>query len=97
LIMTHSDDQGLVLPPKLAPVQVVIVPIYRNEEQHTAVAEVAQDLVEQLIDKDIAVHFDNRDTHKPGWKFAQHEMQGVPVRIAIGPKDIEKGTVEIAR
>lgn len=97
LIMTHSDDQGLVLPPKLAPVQVVIVPIYRNEEQHTAVSEVAQTLVKQLIDKDIAVHFDNRDTHKPGWKFAQHEMQGVPVRIAIGPKDLEKGTVEIAR
>lgn len=97
LIMTHSDDHGLVLPPKLAPIQVVIVPIYRNEEQRNNIQKVADKLVEQLTDKGVSVHFDNRDTYKPGWKFAQHEMQGVPVRIAIGPKDLEKGTLEIAR
>lgn len=97
LIMTHSDDRGLVLPPKLAPNQVVIVPIYRNDEQFAAVSEVAESLAEELRENGISVKFDNRDTQKPGWKFAQHEMQGVPVRIAIGPKDLEKGTVELAR
>ena len=97
LIMTHSDDNGLVLPPNLAPIQVVIVPIYRNEDQRQDIAKVASDLVSQLQAKNIAVEFDNRDTQKPGWKFAQHEMQGVPIRIAIGPKDLEKGTVEVAR
>lgn len=97
LIMTHSDDNGLVLPPNLAPVQVVIVPIYKTQEQHEKVAAVALDLVEQLRKLNISVEFDNRDTQTPGWKFAQHEMQGVPVRIAIGPKDLEKGTVEVAR
>lgn len=97
LIMTHSDDHGLVLPPKLAPVQVVIVPIYRTDEQREAIATVANKLVKELQGKGISVEFDNRDNQKPGWKFAQHEMQGVPVRIAIGPKDLEKGTVELAR
>jgi len=97
LIMTHSDDNGLVLPPNLAPDQVVIVPIYRNEEQLEAVSEVANDLMSKLREKGIRVKFDNRDTHKPGWKFNEYELKGVPVRIAIGPKDIEKGTVEIAR
>ncbi|MCC4228303.1 proline--tRNA ligase [Zunongwangia profunda] len=97
LVMTHSDDNGLVLPPKLAPIQVVIVPIYRSEEQLDQISDVANGLVKDLRAKGISVKFDNRDTHKPGWKFAQYELQGVPVRLAIGPKDIEKGTVELAR
>ena len=97
LIMTHSDDNGLVLPPKLAPEQVVIVPIYRNDEQLDAINEVAKELQQQLRAKGIRVKYDDRDTQKPGWKFNQYELQGVPVRIAIGPKDIEKGTVELAR
>ena len=95
--MTHSDDKGLVLPPKLAPIQVVIVPIYKSEEQLDQISDVANGLVKDLRAKGISVKFDNRDTHKPGWKFAQYELQGVPVRLAIGPKDIEKGTVELAR
>jgi len=97
LIMTHSDDNGLVLPPKLAPEQVVIVPIYRNDGQLEAISEVAKDLQQQLRAKGIRVKYDDRDTQKPGWKFNQYELQGVPVRIAIGPKDLEKGTVELAR
>lgn len=97
LIMTHSDDNGLVLPPNLAPIQVVIVPIYKNDDQRAEIANVAEQLVEELQAKNISTEFDNRDTQKPGWKFAQHEMQGVPVRIAIGPKDLEKETVELAR
>ena len=97
LIMTHSDDNGLVLPPKLAPDQVVIVPIYRNEEQLAAASEVAKQLMTELRAQGIRVKFDNRDTHKPGWKFNEYELKGVPVRIAIGPKDVENGTVEIAR
>ncbi len=97
LIMTHSDDQGLVLPPSLAPIQVVIVPIYRNDEQLEAISKVALQLKTDLETQNISVDFDDRDNYKPGWKFAQHEMQGVPVRIAIGPKDLEKGTVELAR
>ncbi len=97
LIMTHSDDQGLVLPPSLAPIQVVIVPIYRGEEQLTQISEVANDLAAKLKAKGLSVKYDDRDTYKPGWKFAQYELQGVPVRIAIGPKDLEKGSVEVAR
>jgi len=97
LVMTHSDDNGLVLPPNLAPDQVVIVPIYRNEEQLAAASEVAENLMVQLRSKGIRVKFDNRDTHKPGWKFNEYELKGVPVRIAIGPKDVENGTVEVAR
>ncbi|TDI81505.1 MAG: proline--tRNA ligase [Bacteroidetes bacterium] len=97
LIMTHSDDNGLVLPPKLAPDQVVIIPIYRNEEQLADVSKVAEQLMTELRSKGIRVKFDNRDTHKPGWKFNEYEFKGVPVRIAIGPKDVENGTVEIAR
>ena len=97
LIMTHSDDNGLVLPPKLAPYQVVIVPIYKGEQQLEAISKVAEDLMEQLRSKGVSVKFDNRDTHKPGWKFNQYELQGVPIRIAIGPKDLEKGSVEVAR
>ncbi|WP_109097836.1 proline--tRNA ligase [Aquimarina sp. AU58] len=97
LIMTHSDDNGLVLPPNLAPVQVVIVPIYKGEEQLNQISKVANELVADLRSKGISVKFDNRDTHRPGAKFAQYELQGVPLRIAIGPKDLEKGTVELAR
>jgi len=97
LIMAHSDDDGLVLPPKLAPIQVVIVPIYRKDEELAAISEVANKFKKELQDKNISVNFDDRDTQKPGWKFAEYELKGVPVRIAIGPKDLEKGTVEIAR
>jgi prolyl-tRNA synthetase len=97
LVMAHSDDDGLVLPPKLAPIQVVIVPIYKSDEQAKTVAEKAVEIVSRLKSLGLKVHFDNRDTHKPGWKFAEHELKGVPVRIAIGPKDIENSTVEISR
>lgn len=97
LIMAHSDDQGLVLPPKLAPDQVVIVPIYRTEEDFEKVNQKALEIKEELDEKDIRVQYDNRDTQKPGWKFSEYEFKGVPVRIAIGPKDIENGTVEVAR
>ena len=97
LIMTHSDDQGLVLPPNLAPYQVVIVPIYKSEEQLDAISTVAQDIMNTLRSVNISVKYDDRTTKRPGAKFAQHELQGVPLRIAIGPKDLEKGTVEVAR
>jgi prolyl-tRNA synthetase len=97
LIMTHSDDFGLVLPPKLAPIQVVIVPIYRNEEQLGAISEKANEIVKNLKAKGISVKFDARDTHKPGWKFAEYELKGVPLRIAMGPRDLENGTLELAR
>lgn len=97
LIMSHSDDNGLVLPPKLAPYQVVIVPIYRNDEQFEQISEKAQQIIKELQDHNISVKFDNRDTHKPGWKFAEYEMKGVPLRIGIGPKDLENKTVELAR
>lgn len=97
LIMTHSDDNGLVLPPTLAPNQVVIVPIYKSEEDLNAITEVANGIIADLRAKNITVKFDNRTTHRPGAKFAQHELQGVPLRIAIGPKDLANGTVELAR
>ena len=97
LIMTHSDDHGLVLPPKLAPFQVVIVPIYKNEDELNEISSVAETLKSELIKNNISVKFDTRDTIRPGQKFAQHEIQGVPVRIAIGPKDLQNKTVEIAR
>jgi len=97
LIMTHSDDNGLVLPPNLAPIQVVIVPIYRSEEQLEQISEVAKELVKELRAVGVSVKFDDNDNQKPGWKFAQYELQGVPLRLAIGPKDLEKGTVELAR
>ncbi|ULC58830.1 proline--tRNA ligase [Flaviramulus sp. BrNp1-15] len=97
LIMTHSDDNGLVLPPSLAPYQVVIVPIYKNEEQFEAISKLAEDVISDLKERNISVKFDKRDTIRPGAKFAQHELQGVPLRIAIGPKDLEDGTVEVAR
>lgn len=97
LIMTHSDDEGLVLPPKLAPVQVVIVPIYKGEEQLAMISEKAEQIKKDLQAKGISVRYDNRDTHKPGWKFAEHELRGVPVRIAIGPRDLDNESVEVAR
>ncbi|MCB0399164.1 MAG: proline--tRNA ligase [Winogradskyella sp.] len=97
LIMTHSDDKGLVLPPNLAPYQVVIVPIYKNDEQFDAIKKVAEQIISDLSKLNIRVKFDGRDTLRPGAKFAQHELQGVPLRIAIGPKDLENKTVELAR
>ncbi|NCG04371.1 MAG: proline--tRNA ligase [Bacteroidetes bacterium] len=97
LIMTHSDDNGLVLPPELAPHQVVIVPIYKGDEQRAAIAAAVAPIVEALRKADIRVHFDNRDTHKPGFKFNEYELKGVPLRIGIGPRDLENGTVELAR
>ena len=97
LIMTHSDDNGLVLPPNLAPIQVVIVPIYKNDEQLETISEVANTIKNELKALGVSCKFDNRTTHRPGAKFAQHELQGVPLRIAIGPKDLENKTVELAR
>jgi len=97
LIMTHSDDYGLVLPPNLAPNQVVIVPIYKTDEQLDAITEVVNGIMKDLRAKNISVKYDNRDTYRPGAKFAQHELQGVPLRIAIGSRDLENGTVELAR
>ena len=97
LIMTHSDDFGLVLPPKLAPIQVVIVPIYKSEDQLEAISEKMNVIVKELRKKEISVKFDTRDTYRPGAKFAEYELKGVPVRIAIGNRDLENGTLEIAR
>ncbi|TKD61778.1 proline--tRNA ligase [Flavobacterium sp. ASW18X] len=97
LIMTHSDDNGLVLPPNLAPIQVVIVPIYKGEEQLDALREKINPLVTALREKNISVKFDDRDTHKPGFKFNEYELKGVPVRLAMGKRDLENGTVELAR
>jgi len=97
LVMTHSDDKGLVLPPKLAPIQLVIVPIYRSEEQLEEIDLKVEKLLKEIKEKGISVKYDNRTTYKPGWKFAEYEMKGVPIRIAIGPRDIENNTVELAR
>ncbi|PLX16035.1 MAG: proline--tRNA ligase [Salinivirgaceae bacterium] len=97
LIMAHSDDNGLVLPPKLAPIQVVIVPIYRSEEQYEAVVAKGEEIRKQLLKHGISVKFDKRDTQKHGWKFAEYELKGVPVRLALGMRDIENGTIEVAR
>ncbi|NRD24701.1 proline--tRNA ligase [Winogradskyella litoriviva] len=97
LIMTHSDDKGLVLPPNLAPSQVVIVPIYKNDEQFEAITKKAENIIKELKVLGVSCKFDKRTTHRPGAKFAQHELQGVPLRIAIGPKDLENNTIELAR
>ncbi len=97
LVMTHSDDQGLVLPPSLAPIQVVIVPIYKNDEQLEAITNEVDVLVKAFKKLNISVKYDNRTTQKPGFKFAEWELKGVPVRIAVGPKDLENGTFEVAR
>jgi prolyl-tRNA synthetase len=97
LIMAHSDDNGLVLPPKLAPIQVVIVPIYKGSEQLKELDVTARRIKAELESKGISVKYDDRDTHKPGWKFAEYELKGVPVRLAIGPRDLQNGTIEVAR
>ena len=97
LVMTHSDDNGLVLPPNVAPIQVVIVPIFKTDEEFDRITEVANGLVAQFKKLNISVKFDNRTTQKPGFKFAEWELKGVPVRVAIGPKDLENGTFEVAR
>ncbi len=97
LVMTHSDDQGLVLPPNLAPIQVVIVPIYKSEEQLTEITIAVNELIAPLRKLKISVKYDDRTTQKPGFKFAEWELKGVPVRIALGPKDLENGTFEVAR
>ena len=97
LVMTHSDDNGLVLPPNLAPIQVVIVPIFKTDEEFNKISEVVEVLVSQFKKLNISVKYDNRTTQKPGFKFAEWELKGVPVRIAVGPKDLENGTFEVAR
>jgi prolyl-tRNA synthetase len=97
LVMAHSDDEGLVLPPKLAPIQVVIVPIFRTDEEFEAISQKANEIKSQLEALNISVKFDNRDTFKPGFKFAEWELKGVPLRIGIGPRDLQNGTVELAR
>ena len=97
LVMTHSDDNGLELPPNLAPIQVVIVPIYKGDEQLAAISEQAKELMAMLRKLGITVKYDDRTTHKPGWKFNEYELKGVPVRIAIGPNDLANGTFEVAR
>lgn len=97
LIMAHSDNLGLVLPPRVAPIQVVIVPIFRNEEQLSAITEKISPLLTELRKLGVRVKFDDRDHQRPGWKFAEYELQGVPIRLAVGPRDLENGTVEMAR
>ena len=97
LIMTHSDDQGLVLPPRLAPTQVVIVPIYRKDDEKTVVLEAAEQMQRALRDAGVSVKLDAREGYRPGWKFNEYEVQGVPVRLALGPRDVQNGTVELAR
>ncbi len=97
LIMAHSDDYGLVLPPKLAPIQVAIVPIYKSAEDLAKISEKVDVIVAKLKEKGISVKYDDSDNRKPGWKFAQYELQGVPVRLAVGPRDIENNTIEVAR
>ena len=97
LIMTHGDDKGLVLPPNLAPIQVVIVPIFKGKDQLEEISIVAKKIKDELESKNVRVQFDNRENLKPGFKFAEHEMKGIPIRIAIGPKDIEKDQLELAR
>ncbi len=97
LIMAHSDDDGLVLPPKLAPIHVVIVPIFKNEEELAKISTKAEGIAKELRKQGLSVKFDNRENLKPGFKFAEYELKGVPVRIAIGPRDLENGTVEVAR
>lgn len=97
LIMTHSDDLGLVLPPNLAPIQVVIIPIHKTDEQLDAISVKINEIVAELRNKGISVKYDDRTAYKPGWKFAEYELKGVPLRIAMGPNDLENGTLEIAR
>jgi len=97
LIMSHSDDKGLVLPPKLAPFQVVIIPIYKGKDELVLIDQKVNDLIQELKSKGISYKYDNRDTHKPGWKFAEYELKGVPIRLSIGKRDIDNDTIELAR
>lgn len=97
LVMSHSDDHGLVLPPKLAPIQLVVVPIYKSDEQLQQINERVEELIKPLREMGITVKYDNRTTHKPGWKFAEYELKGVPLRLGMGPRDLENGTAELAR
>ena len=97
LIMSHSDNNGLVIPPKLAPTQVVIVPIYKGDEGLKKVSEVANVIKLKLQQKNISVKYDDRDSQRPGWKFAEYELKGIPVRIALGERDLVNGTIEVAR
>ncbi len=97
LVMSHSDDNGLVIPPKLAPVQVVIVPIYKGVDGLDKISEIVDPLVKKLKQRGISAKYDKRDTHRPGWKFAEYELKGIPMRMAIGERDLENGTVELAR
>jgi len=97
LVMSHSDDHGLVLPPKLAPIQVAVVPIYKSEEQLEKINQRVGELVKELRGRGISVKYDNRTTYKPGWKFAEYELKGVPIRLAMGPRDLESNTIELAR
>ncbi len=97
LVMAHSDDNGLVLPPKLAPIQVIIVPIYKKMEELALISASVDEIIPRLKAKGISVKYDDNDNKKPGWKFAEYELKGVPVRLAIGPRDLENGTVELAR
>jgi prolyl-tRNA synthetase len=95
--MAHSDDDGLILPPKIAPIQVVIVPIYKSEEQKAHISSRVEELVSQLKSKGIRVKYDDNDNARPGWKFAEYEMKGVPIRLALGARDLENNVVEVAR
>ena len=97
LVMAHSDDQGLVMPPKIAPVQVVIVPIYKGEESKPVIDAKAKEIIESLKAKGIRVKYDNNDNTRPGWKFAEYELKGVPVRLAMGLRDMENNVIELAR
>ena len=97
LIMAHSDDLGLVLPPKLAPIQVAIVPIVKDKSQYEFIDAKLEPVIQSMKKRGISVHYDKRDTHKPGWKFAEYELKGVPLRLAIGPRDLENNTMEVAR
>ncbi len=97
LVMAHSDDDGLILPPKIAPLQAVIIPIYKNEDEKNRVDEKAHEIVKQLKELAISVKYDDNDNNRPGWKFTEYEMKGVPVRIAIGPRDLANNNAEVAR
>ena len=97
LIMAHSDDKGLVLPPKLAPIQVVMIPIFNNEKEYKEINQIFKKISKKLDDKNITYKIDDRENYKPGWKFAEYELKGIPIRLAIGPKDLENNSIEIMR